>query len=206
MFDKCNDRSCACACDDVAGDSVARAVDPDFLPPTSVDRQLKEKEIHTSQFWPIAHYNRVFKVQNRHHRRLSQAYVAMAHSTLTDLFAFTLGPSGWAVLLVTLIVISIPVSLHLYWFNSRSSTTLPSFLLTGPSGAGKTSLLTLVRSLFKALDGFSCMLGTDTSYIVRNRYTVPNTDLANPVERRMLPSRHNSSRFESVSLSERSWS
>lgn len=65
--------------------------------------------------------------------------------TLLDWWTFTLSPSGWAILLVALLVVSGPLLLHFFWFNSASSTNLPSFLLVGPSGAGKTSLLTLVR-------------------------------------------------------------
>lgn len=69
---------------------------------------------------------------------------------LLKLWEFTLGPSGWAILLVTFITIALPLSLHVYWFYSASSKVLPSFLLIGPSGSGKTSLLTLVSSLYIA--------------------------------------------------------
>ena len=70
---------------------------------------------------------------------------------LLAFFEFTLSPSGWAILFVTFIVVALPVALHVYWFYTASSKILPSFLIVGPSGAGKTSLLTLVDT-FTAYD------------------------------------------------------
>ena len=55
-----------------------------------------------------------------------------------------MGPSPLAIGIAILLVLSIPLFLHLVIYRSTSSTTLPSFLLVGPSGAGKTALLTLV--------------------------------------------------------------
>lgn len=74
--------------------------------------------------------------------------------TLLKLWEFSLGPSGWAILLVTFFVIALPLSLHVYWFYSASSKVLPSFLLIGPSGSGKTSLLTLVSSSYVDQDNW----------------------------------------------------
>ncbi len=59
-----------------------------------------------------------------------------------------MGPTPLAIGVAILLVLSVPLFLHLVIYRSSSSTTLPSFLLVGPSGAGKTALLTLVRTLF----------------------------------------------------------
>ena len=55
-----------------------------------------------------------------------------------------LSPTPLAVGVAIVLVLSIPLFLHLIIYRSISSTTLPSFLLIGTSGAGKTALLTLV--------------------------------------------------------------
>ncbi|CAF9924602.1 MAG: hypothetical protein ALECFALPRED_002800 [Alectoria fallacina] len=54
-----------------------------------------------------------------------------------------MGPTPLAVSIAILLVLTIPLFLHLLIYRSTTSTTLPSFLLVGPSGAGKTALLTL---------------------------------------------------------------
>lgn len=59
-----------------------------------------------------------------------------------------MGPTPLAVSIAILLVLTIPLFLHLLIYRSTTSTTLPSFLLVGPSGAGKTALLTLVMSFF----------------------------------------------------------
>ena len=55
-----------------------------------------------------------------------------------------MGPSPLAIAITLVIALSVPLLLHLVIYRSTSSSTLPSFLLVGPSGAGKTALLTLV--------------------------------------------------------------
>ncbi|KAG6999338.1 signal recognition particle receptor beta subunit [Physcia stellaris] len=54
-----------------------------------------------------------------------------------------MGPSPLAIVVTLIVALSIPLFLHLVIYRSTSSNTLPSFLLIGPSGAGKTALLTL---------------------------------------------------------------
>lgn len=61
-------------------------------------------------------------------------------------------PTPWAIGVAILLVLSVPLLLHLVIYRSTSSTTLPSFLLIGPSGAGKTALLTLVMFAFNLYD------------------------------------------------------
>ncbi|KAI9832636.1 MAG: hypothetical protein M1819_004221 [Sarea resinae] len=54
-----------------------------------------------------------------------------------------LHPSPTIILLTTCVVLFLPIFLHHFIFRSTTSTNLPSFLLIGPKGAGKTALLTL---------------------------------------------------------------
>ncbi|KAL6717035.1 hypothetical protein ACLMJK_004949 [Lecanora helva] len=53
-----------------------------------------------------------------------------------------MGPDPVAILIAVFLVLSVPLFLHLVIYRSTSSTTLPSFLLVGRSGSGKTALLT----------------------------------------------------------------
>ncbi|KAL8682298.1 MAG: hypothetical protein Q9186_001667 [Xanthomendoza sp. 1 TL-2023] len=53
-------------------------------------------------------------------------------------------PSPLLILISVLLVVSIPLLLHLVIY-SRTSDTLPTILLLGPSGAGKTALVTLLE-------------------------------------------------------------
>jgi signal recognition particle receptor subunit beta len=62
-------------------------------------------------------------------------------SWLTAAFAPRLSTVAVALTLTLLL----PVLLHLFIYRRATPTTLPSLLLLGPSGAGKTALLTLVR-------------------------------------------------------------
>ena len=70
---------------------------------------------------------------------------AMASQSIEDWVSYLMEPSLVAILIAVLLVLSIPLSLHLLIYRSSNSTQLPSFLLIGPSGAGKTALMTLVR-------------------------------------------------------------
>lgn len=54
-------------------------------------------------------------------------------------------PSTPVFLIGGLIVLLVPILLHLWLTKSATYTVLPSILLTGPSGAGKTSLHTLLE-------------------------------------------------------------
>jgi signal recognition particle receptor subunit beta len=65
-------------------------------------------------------------------------------------------PDGWltrlfsghplVIFIVFLITISLPISTHLYFYRESARIPLtPAFLLLGPSGGGKTSLLTLLQ-------------------------------------------------------------
>ncbi|EXJ85701.1 hypothetical protein A1O1_06069 [Capronia coronata CBS 617.96] len=65
-------------------------------------------------------------------------------------------PDGWAtrlfsgdplvILLAFLVVLALPSLVHLYFYSQTARTkVVPTFLLLGPSGAGKTALLTLLQ-------------------------------------------------------------
>jgi signal recognition particle receptor subunit beta len=56
-----------------------------------------------------------------------------------------LQPSMPVVILGLLVVFLVPLFLHLFLSRQGTYTSLPSLLLLGPSGAGKTSLLTLLE-------------------------------------------------------------
>ncbi|KAF2805612.1 P-loop containing nucleoside triphosphate hydrolase protein [Mytilinidion resinicola] len=63
-----------------------------------------------------------------------------ADSWLTLAFA----PHPGTLALALLVVITLPILLHAYIYRRRAPDSLPTFLLIGPSSAGKTSLLTLL--------------------------------------------------------------
>ncbi|KAJ9669831.1 hypothetical protein H2201_000217 [Coniosporium apollinis] len=55
------------------------------------------------------------------------------------------GPYLSTILLAAFVSVALPLLLHLYIYRKTAPTSLPAFLLIGPSGAGKTSLLTLLE-------------------------------------------------------------
>lgn len=62
---------------------------------------------------------------------------------LKDLFEASLTPTPTVIAIGLAVVLFFPVLLHLLYSAATPYTTLPSVLLVGPSGAGKTALLTL---------------------------------------------------------------
>ncbi|KAL7275747.1 hypothetical protein RUND412_001297 [Rhizina undulata] len=63
-------------------------------------------------------------------------------SILTSIFA----PSTPALIATALAIFLIPIFFHLIFFRSRASRTLPTFVLLGPVGSGKTSIVTSFES------------------------------------------------------------
>lgn len=51
-----------------------------------------------------------------------------------------------AILVTTFIAFGLPVLLHLIFYRTVASPPLTNFLFLGPSGAGKTALVSLVSS------------------------------------------------------------
>lgn len=64
-----------------------------------------------------------------------------SYSFMTSLF----NPSLPVLVAAVFVIFLTPLFLHLFVFNSRAATNLPTFLLVGPAGGGKTSLMTAVR-------------------------------------------------------------
>ncbi|KAL5401649.1 hypothetical protein PMIN03_011323 [Paraphaeosphaeria minitans] len=54
-------------------------------------------------------------------------------------------PKGSTIAVTFLLVVLLPILLHQFLYRKTTPTTLPSFLLIGPSGAGKTAFLTLTE-------------------------------------------------------------
>ncbi|MCJ1286978.1 hypothetical protein MMC26_006325 [Xylographa opegraphella] len=67
----------------------------------------------------------------------------MSWSESTSWTTSLLAPTPLAIAVTLIIAVVTPVVLHFIVHRSPSTTSLPSFLLLGPSNAGKTSLLTL---------------------------------------------------------------
>ncbi|KAK8210220.1 hypothetical protein M8818_003708 [Zalaria obscura] len=64
-------------------------------------------------------------------------------TTAQDWLAWSFSPSISAILLTLFLSLALPLSIHAYLYRQRASSVTPSFLLLGPTGAGKTSLQTL---------------------------------------------------------------
>ncbi|KAJ0116551.1 srp receptor beta subunit [Diaporthe amygdali] len=64
---------------------------------------------------------------------------------LKDFVELIMTPSAPVFIIGGLIVLLVPILMHFWVTKSTTYTVLPSILLTGPSGAGKTSLHTLLE-------------------------------------------------------------
>ncbi|KAK2605258.1 hypothetical protein N8I77_008109 [Diaporthe amygdali] len=65
--------------------------------------------------------------------------------SLKDFVELIMTPSAPVFVIGGLIVLLVPILMHFWVTKSTTYTVLPSILLTGPSGAGKTSLHTLLE-------------------------------------------------------------
>jgi signal recognition particle receptor subunit beta len=77
----------------------------------------------------------------------------MANTTtgsITKVIEYLFTPSAPVFIVGGLIVLLVPILVHLYVVRKTPYTALPSILLVGPPGAGKTSLLTLLERGDKA--------------------------------------------------------
>ena len=66
------------------------------------------------------------------------------HSAARDWAEWAFSPSISAILFTLVLSLTLPLCIHYYLYRKTSPKALPTVLLVGPSGAGKTSLLTLV--------------------------------------------------------------
>ena len=64
---------------------------------------------------------------------------------LKDVLVYLLTPSATIFLVGGLIVLLVPILVHIFVQQTTPYTTLPSILLAGPPGGGKTALLTLLE-------------------------------------------------------------
>lgn len=64
---------------------------------------------------------------------------------LTSFIEFIMTPSAPVFIIGGLLVLLLPVLMHLWLTKSATYTTLPSVLIAGPSGAGKTAFCTLLE-------------------------------------------------------------
>ncbi|KAK0268201.1 hypothetical protein LTR91_003591 [Friedmanniomyces endolithicus] len=65
---------------------------------------------------------------------------------LEDWLTWALSPSISAILVTLIFSLTLPILIHTYLYKRAVAKELPTFLLLGPSGAGKTSLLTLLAN------------------------------------------------------------
>ena len=70
----------------------------------------------------------------------------MDKQNIQDWLTWSFSPSLSAILITLLVSLISPLLVHLYLYKSKASAVTPSFILVGPSGGGKTTLLTLVRT------------------------------------------------------------
>lgn len=66
-------------------------------------------------------------------------------SSLEGILTGLLDGSPLAIAITIFVAIGLPVLLHLIFYRSVASPPSSNFLLLGPSGAGKTAFLSLVR-------------------------------------------------------------
>ncbi|KAF2671545.1 P-loop containing nucleoside triphosphate hydrolase protein [Microthyrium microscopicum] len=52
------------------------------------------------------------------------------------------GPSKFAIIITTLILICLPILTHFFFYRAKSPSSIPRFLVCGPSNSGKTAIVT----------------------------------------------------------------
>ena len=70
--------------------------------------------------------------------------MALSDHPQNDWLTWAFSPAISAILVTLLISLLSPILIHYYLYRKASAKESPTFLLIGPSGAGKTALLTLV--------------------------------------------------------------
>jgi hypothetical protein len=70
--------------------------------------------------------------------------MAVDMNTAREWLTWSFSPTIGAMLFTLLLSLSLPIIFHLFLYRQRAAVVVPSFVLLGPSGAGKTTLVTLV--------------------------------------------------------------
>jgi hypothetical protein len=130
----------------------------------------------------------------------------MAWSEPDGIISRLLSGDPLAILIAFVASFSLPLLLHLllYRASNRVAAT-PTFLLLGISGAGKTSLLTLVSSeCFRCYPFISKSSLSATKAILINRQprTLTNSNFTNIPESEPPPTSYNTSWFQQVPIQE----
>lgn len=120
-------------------------------------------------------------------------------SSLEGVVTSLLDGNPIAILITAFIAFGLPVLLHLIFYQTVASPPVSNFLLLGPSGAGKTALVTLVSS-FVHTDAHAHILTLFYDSLKRNRLyssrsprphillrRPPTPPLAFPFQFRLLP-------------------
>jgi signal recognition particle receptor subunit beta len=97
-------------------------------------------------------------------------------SWLTAAFA----PNLSTIAVTLLLTILLPILLHQFIYRKATPTALPSFLLIGPSGAGKTAFLTLVSLALWSLGLTSSQSLTCTCYLDGTQHCFANSHIDLP--------------------------
>lgn len=87
-------------------------------------------------------------------------------TTLQDWATWAFSPTYSAIIVTLLVSLFLPLIIHTYLYKSASnSKTPPTFLLLGPSGGGKTSLLTLFSTGAPAVTHTSQITASATCWL-----------------------------------------
>jgi len=97
------------------------------------------------------HHSTFDDTNHRHFSSLDRIST-MAWSDAQGLLSSLMSPSLPIIIITALIALAIPIILHFTIYLSSSAAHLPTILLIGPRGSGKTYLLTLVRTPTPFLD------------------------------------------------------
>lgn len=101
-------------------------------------------------------------------------------------------PSVSAILVTLLVIFLSPVLLHFYWIRKAAPKQLPTILLLGPSGGGKTSLLTSVSHYHSTPINFTTTTTNNTLQFSNGTPSTTHTSQAPQTALCQLPSNHTS--------------
>ena len=124
------------------------------------------------------------------------------HGAIESWLTRAWSPSLSVIIITAIIAFLLPILLHLYLYQSRTTTRTPIFLVAGPSGAGKTALLTSACTIpfHKTLNTILRMLST--RFFVNNEIVIAdillNLHSSKTVNRHPLTRRRHQTRLKSA--------